>query len=162
VERLCHDQLGPAARVAAYRYLLPSLPSMRQLAWRNVGVAQAVLWAVLSPLLAWLLGVALRVDAPRGDRAEAKLDALFADLSARLQASPFLGGTEFSAADLTFAALAYPVLGLGQSDGLAAWVPAPADVAPGYAALSERLRATPAGAHALRMFREHRGARAAR
>jgi glutathione S-transferase len=163
VERLCHDELGPAARVAVYRYLLPT-PHMRQLAWRNVGPAQAALWASLCPLLAWALGAALRVDAARGDRAEAKLAALFERVGEQLAAtglppaSAYLAGDRFTSADLTFAALAYPVLGVGAPDGLTScWTPAAGDVAPGFAALCARLRATRAGAHALRMWREHRG-----
>lgn len=167
LERECHDELGPAARVAAYRYLLRSGTHMRALAWRNVGPAQAALWSLLCPLLSWLLGAALRVDAARGDRAEARLEALFARMSAALAATglpparAYLCGDRFTAADLTFAALAYPALGVGAAEGLAAWVPPAADVAPGFAALAARLRATPAGAHALRMYREHRRAAAA-
>lgn len=62
---------------------------------------------------------------------------------------PYLFGDRFTAADLTFAALAAPAV-------YTVPLPEPPDLAPHTAALVERFRGHPAGQFALRMFREER------
>jgi len=83
------------------------------------------------------------------ERALAELDELLAD------GRRFLVGARFSAADLALASLLAPMVAAPE---YGAWLPALADLEPGMRADVERLRATRAGAFALRMYREHRGA----
>ena len=75
---------------------------------------------------------------------------------------PYLCGERFTAADLTFAALCAPVL---MPPGYGVPLPQPEILAEDTARLVRRAREHPAGAHALRMYAEHRraafGARAA-
>lgn len=68
---------------------------------------------------------------------------------------PYLSGERFGAADLTFAALSAP-LTLPAIYG--ATLPQPEVLSQPTAALIRRVRAHPAGCHALRMFTEHRPA----
>jgi glutathione S-transferase len=164
LERRLHDELGPAGRVLDYYYLLPSWSLTARVMYGNVGPVQATLYMLLFPLLRLGLRRALRVDATQMHKAVATLDALFADVGALLatQAAahgtdrPYLVGTAFSAADLTFAALAAPVLGINQRHGFGAWLPELEELPAPLRAAQERLRATPAGQHALRMYSDHR------
>jgi glutathione S-transferase len=135
--------------------------------WRR---SQAALWWALNPLIRFLMRHAFKTAAPgRLDRARARVAAFFDEVSRALEANAaaqgvpaeraYLVGRAFTAADLTFASLAAPVLGVGLADGYGAWMPSPADMGPEAEALVAALRATPAGAHALRMYAQHRARR---
>lgn len=171
VERWCvtfHDRLGPTARAYAYAYTLPSLRLFGATVFRNahgvMGVVQAILCVLFWPLLVPLLKKAFGINAARTARRGDDLRALFAEVSEALTAGGesrrYLVGVTFTAADLTFAALAAPLLGLRPSSGCPVWYPAASSVSDAKTrALLEGLAATPAGQHAARMYREHRRAR---
>src|SRR5690606_9565317 len=94
------------------------------------------------------------------ERSKVKLDAVFARVGARLEQARaegrnYLVGDSFTVADLTFAALAMPLLGPRN----AGWPLPPRDLLPPEAsALSSQLASTVAGAHALRVYEAHRNA----
>jgi glutathione S-transferase len=103
------------------------------------------------PLLRLLMRRAMRIDAKGAERSRDKIRRVFEDVGRRLSdGRPYLLGDRFGVGDLAFAAFAAPLLrppehpyGRPRSvEGLAAEVQA--------------LRETPAGAHALRMYRDHR------
>jgi glutathione S-transferase len=164
LERRLHDELGPAGRVLVYYHLLPSWSLTARLMYGNAGPLQATLFMALFPLIRFMMRQGLRVNAANMHKALAKIDALFADVGALLAAQaaahgtdrPYLVGTAFSAADLTFAALASIVLGVTHTEGYGAWMPPPEQVPAALRQVQERLRATPAGQHALRMYRDDR------
>ena len=82
------------------------------------------------------------------------IDRVFEDIAARLAGGRrYLVGDRFTAADLTLAALAAPAL---LPAGYGVRLPEPSGTSPAIAELVLRLRASPAGEHALRMYREHR------
>ena len=88
-------------------------------------------------------------------KAIARAEAAFAEASAILERQPYLAGDRFSAADLTFAALAAPAV---FPEGHPA-MPAYRDLAgTKVAAFVTRFRDTRAGEHVLRMYRERRHA----
>jgi glutathione S-transferase len=161
VDALCkefHDALGPAVRTVCYHYLLEDGRSYARLGCRNVGAAQAFFWVLLWPLIARGLRAALSINAASAARAETTLRALFADASARLaDGRAYFVGDAFTAADLTFAALAAPLVGGACNTGV--WTPAPEDFPAPLAALALELRATRAGAHVGACYKAHRGAR---
>ena len=87
--------------------------------------------------------------------AEREVRAVFDDVAARLRdGRRYLVGERFTAADLTFAALAAPVL---MPPGYSVPLPQPDELPSAMAATVRELRAHPAGVHALAMFRDERG-----
>ena len=95
----------------------------------------------------------LGLDGAPLEEARRTLDEVFAEVGAALAGKRYLVGDRFSVADMAFAALSAPVL---CPSGCRAPLPTPEQLGPGPRAELERLRATPAGQHALRMFREER------
>jgi glutathione S-transferase len=90
-------------------------------------------------------------------RSEAEVRAVFGEVAERMgDGRPYLCGERFSAADLTFASLAAAVL-MPPEYGVP--LPQPEELPAPMAATVRELRAHPAGAHALRMFREERHSR---
>ena len=74
-------------------------------------------------------------------------------MEARLARTPYLTGSRFTAADLTFAALFSPFVWPAEY----AEFSAPEDEVPaGLKAIIDEHRARPAGKHALAMYRLHR------
>lgn len=88
--------------------------------------------------------------------AEEALRRVFQGLSERLEdGREYLCGDSFTAADLTFAALAWPLVmpALWEESGLFLSY---AELPMRWRERVEEFRSTPAGAHALRMYRRHR------
>ena len=171
VEKLSHDSLGKAVRLACYGYLLNEPNLMQEVGRRNVASClQKVVWVLFNGLVRFLLRRALKVFPPACARAEERLRVIFADVSDRLlrnakaQGVPveqaYLCGDGFTAADLTFSALAAPILCVTQEEGYGAWIPPlfyyPANSCAGLHKLVAELRATPAGQHVGRMYAQHR------
>lgn len=106
------------------------------------------------PALMELVARVLGVTPANAVESEAEVRAVFDAVGERLaDGRPFLCGDEFTAADLTFSALAAPVL---MPPGYGVALPQP-DVLPPYAAgVVRELRAHPGGAHALAMFSSQR------
>lgn len=147
--------LGPHTRRVAYSVCLPE----RALALRvlSPGVPRWERWllTLFYPFLRRMVEKGLKIDAAGVARSRAKIDAVFADVAERLSdGRRFLTGDTFTAADLTFASLAALVLLPPQYGArlpaLDEW-PAPARE------LITRMRETPAGAFALRVYAEQRG-----
>ena len=102
----------------------------------------------------------LGVDQASFEASVKELRELFAEWSGRLEDSggEYLLDTKqktygFTAADLTFAALAYPLLRPAE---LAAWLVEMEELPPEINAMTRELRATKAGQHALKIYAKHR------
>jgi glutathione S-transferase len=159
--KLWDDKVGVHARRAVYDVILPSAACTRAVfegspAWEQTALRLGM------PVWRALLVKGLGVTPDKCARSRERLTELFAEASALLQANgPYLAGPAFTASDLTFAALSAIVLmppeygwALPDLDALAA-----AGTLPGAdraVAFRDSLRATPAGQHALRVYREHR------
>jgi glutathione S-transferase len=159
VERVCRrldEELGPRARRLIYVHMF----AQRELALRfnNEGVPaweDRTLrsgWPVFRQLIARVLGIHPGIE--REDEAAVwrELDHV-AELLA--DGRPHLCGERFCAADLTFAAMAAPVV-MPPEYGVS--LPRPDVLAAPTAALVERARAHPAGRHALALFARYRRA----
>lgn len=148
-------QLGPHLRRVGYFHLLPhkrvalSIIAQRAPRWELAAVGP------LYPLVRKIMQRGLKITPAGAARSTEKVRALFAEVSALL-ADPqrrYLVGDTFTAADLTFAALAAPLL--FPPEHPIRWPAAP-DRPASLAALSDELIATPAGQFALRLYRDHR------
>lgn len=152
-------RLGPAARRLAYFHLLPSRAAVTELLTADVPGWQRRVGRVARPLAVQLIKRGLKVDAAGAARSRRALDETFAAVGERLaDGRRYLCGDRFTAADLTFAALAAPVL---VPDGYGSRLPAPATLPASFVALRDELRAHPAGAFGLRIYARDRSAAAA-
>lgn len=148
-------KLGPQARLWFYCWALAD--ARRLYAWAACGLAPhqrgllRLLIARITSVIAHRLNVAEHTSAQARERIDEELDMVSAKLA---DGRRYLGGDSFGAADLTFAALAGPVLQPpGYGGRRLTLPPMPDELAPQILAW----RATPAGQLALRLYREHRG-----
>jgi glutathione S-transferase len=159
IEKRLNDSLGRFARTFAYwslredsvfcRVTVPMLPP-----------SQAAVGEGLMTILKPLIFLFLKINAKSAARCSERVEEEFAWVSEQLAASRgrYLAGSRFTGADLTFAALAAPVLVIQGAEGNVAVPTYPdlEDLPAETQELVKRLRATPAGQHALRMYRDHR------
>ncbi|EFN52508.1 hypothetical protein CHLNCDRAFT_138898 [Chlorella variabilis] len=123
VTRLCRlfdKELGPAARVWAYSHLLYTRQIAEAMAsppapWGERLAMRMGLWLVTRSLMARGLGI----NAENGAAAFEVVQRVFVEVDALLaDGRPFLTGQQFTAADLTFAALAAPAVGQAYANAL--------------------------------------------
>jgi glutathione S-transferase len=146
--------LGPQARVWFYGWALAEPRRLR--AWASCGLPRRQR-ALLNPLagrIAAVIASRLGVDEHSAAQARDRIDEELGHVSAKLaDGRRYLAGDRFGAADLTFAALTGPILlPPGYGGGRFMTPPMPKQLEPQIAAW----RATTAGQHALRMYRDHR------
>jgi glutathione S-transferase len=154
LQREYDERLGPEGR----RWMYNSLRGRRDIAmaygctgvpaWQRRGLPLAY------PVATRIIDRYLDVTPASAARAEAEVRAVFNAVAERLvDGRPYLCGERFSAADLTFASLAAAVL-MPPEYGVP--LPQPEELPAAMAATVRELRGHPAGAHALKMFREER------
>jgi glutathione S-transferase len=149
------DHLGPHTRRFAYHAVLPSRRVTVSVIGAQVPALERAVMSVVFPIARAMLRRALKIDEAGVERSRVKIDATFADVEARLaDGRRYLVGDTFTAADLTFASLAAPILMPPEYPS-----PWPAwDALPARSMTEMRAwRARPAGAFALRMYATERG-----
>ncbi|MBM4358962.1 MAG: glutathione S-transferase [Deltaproteobacteria bacterium] len=156
LEELYDTKLGPATRALAYAILMPEKEAFLQAVTMDVPRVEALgLRALRRPVVA-LMRKGLRLDERSHAWAEERARALFAEVDARLaDGRSFLCGERFTAADLTFASLADPVV-CRDDDPRARHRTSDAPAA--LASIRRELRKSPAGELVARLYREERGA----
>ncbi|HEU4411524.1 MAG TPA: glutathione S-transferase family protein [Polyangiaceae bacterium] len=159
VEALVNEfdrSLGPATRRLAYFYLLQDAPRAKALIAGTGPAWERRLAPSLFRPMRLLMRAAMNITPEGAARSHEKIDATFASVAERLSdGRRYLVGDRFSAADLTFASLAAPVL-LPPEYGHP--LPPPSELPAELAGLAEQLRATPAGRFVLRLYAEERPA----
>jgi glutathione S-transferase len=157
IRALEHDfdeRLGPQGRLWMYH----SLRDRRDLAL-EYGCLGVPAWERRFlqygfPLAMRAIDRVLGITAATAEQAMDDVRATFDDIDDRLRdGRPYLCGDRFTAADLTFSALAAAVL-VPPEYGVP--LPQPPELPPAAASFVNELRERPAGAHALRMYREER------
>jgi glutathione S-transferase len=154
LQRDFDERLGPEGR----RWMYNALRGRRDIAiaygctgvpaWQRRGLP------FVYPVAARIIDRYLDVTPATAARSEAEVRATFSEVAERLgDGRPYLCGERFSAADLSFAALAAPVL-MPPEYGVP--LPQPEELPEAMAATVRELRAHPAGEYALKMFREER------
>ncbi len=157
VENICRrldTELGPRGRRLMYVHMFTE-PKLA-LDFNNQGVPRwedrtiRVGWPLARGFISRALGIQRGIE----EHDEAAVWREF-DFIAQLRADgrPYLCGASFGAADLTFAALAAPMI-VPPVYGVA--LPQPEVLPPAMAAIVRRAREHPAGAYALTLFAEHR------
>ncbi len=147
-------RLGPGSRRIGYFHLLrePRLP--RRSFRVGVPAYEYALVRLLYPLFSLMIRRALRIDEAGVARSEERVVACFERVESLLaDGRRYLTGDTFTAADLTFASLAGPLLLPERSP---APLPAFSDVPKQIHQIIERYRSTAGGEFALRVYRDHR------
>ena len=153
IEEEIDETLGPATRLWAYSHGLSDYSMLRALVapslprWRD-----RALFALMLPVVGPLIGKHYRVTPDAAARAETAVITGFARMSERLAGQSYFVGARFGAADPALATLGGAILMLPENRFLRHDMP----VSPPMRAFIDGLRATPAGAHAARCYREHR------
>ena len=148
------ERLGPHGR----RWMYDGMRGQRDLAvaygCTGVPAWERRLFPLTFPLMYRVLDRFLEITPESVARSEAEVRATFDSVAARLDdGRPYLCGESFTAADLTFAALAAAVL-MPPEYGVP--LPQPDELPPSLASTVRELRAHPAGAHAMAMYRDQR------
>ena len=153
IEATCNRDLGVATRLVAYHHGLTNRAALARLASPGLtrGQARLLPWVFLAvrPLIRRRYGV---TPAAAGEALES-VRRIFAALSERLAGRRWLVGDRFTAADLTFASLASPLVLPEGHPSFRSDVDA---VASEMGDAARWLRATAAGQHVMRMYREER------
>lgn len=152
------EHLGTAARRWAYCILTQHPVVFERIFTPDLPRAERLVLKTARPLLIEAMKKAFRVSDQARVRMEEKIRGIFEDASKRLSdGRPYLAGDRFTAADLTFASLATPVL---LPDGVGHTFPPRSDVPREYDLFVRELSQTTAGKHAHRMYAEERSRRA--
>ncbi len=155
IEEELDETLGIDARLLAYWYFLRDGETARRFVGRGMGLQSSLARRVVAPAFRALIFRMYKVSEPAARRAETRMRETFARLGRALGETEYLVGNRFTLADLTLASLCAPVLAPPEhpiTGGLEAMAP------PELLAFREELSTTLAGRHALRLYREHRGA----
>lgn len=150
------EQLGVDTRRVAYHAVLNRPEVALALVADNVDRWQAITFRWTRPLISRLLekGLGLRDDRVR--RSIERIRGTFDEVGRRLEGRRYLVGDRFTAADLTFACLAAPILCPTRAEGYAASLPPIDELPSAVQSLCRELREHPAGRFALRCLREER------
>ena len=146
--------LGPHTRRWAYFQLLPHSALLFRLMARGVPRLESSLLTLTLPIVALAIRKGLRITPTGAERSLANVRDVLSEVGGLLSdGRQYLVGNRFSAADLTFAALAAPVL--LPERGIAAY-PNVDELPSTMREVVEGLRDTQAGRFALRMYAHER------
>ena len=148
---------GPTARRAVYDDVL-RLPraQLGELLGKDAPTWEKRVARVATPFIGRMIRRGLRVTPSEVQRSKEMVDTIFGEVEALLRdGRRYLTGDRFTAADLTFAALASVIV---FPDGYARYALPLAELPPNITDVVHRYREKPAGAFAMRMYAEHRDA----
>jgi glutathione S-transferase len=154
LEERFDTELGPHTRRWAYSELLPHTRLLTSLWSRGVPRVEALLLRAIAPVARRLVRAVYKITPASAQRSLDRVRGVFRDVEEQLSdGRRFLTGDRFTAADLTFAALAAPVLLPGECRAVQ---PSLDDLPPAMREEVLRLRNTVGGQFALRLFSQER------
>lgn len=147
-------RLGPSTRRFAYFYLMQDERLFLETITAGVARAERVLASSMHGVIAAAMKRGLRITADGAARCKERIDAVWETIDERLRdGRPYLSGDRFTAADLTFAALAAPVVLPPEYPAL---LPTLDETPTEFSAYVGALRSRPAGDLAMRLYRDDR------
>lgn len=156
LEELFDSKLGGHIRLWGYQYRgLDNREAMREMWCEDAPRFEKVGFEFAFPLMSRIVQRVYKVSAANAASSLQEIKQIFALVAERLTDDKrgYLVGDSFSAADLTFAALAAPIL---RPKNHRATKFLRREIAPQMAEVVLELRQTKAGKYALRLYREHR------
>jgi glutathione S-transferase len=154
LEELFDTRLGPHTRRIAYFHLMQDNRLFRASALAGVGRGERLIFSAFAPLIKKMMRLGMKIDHDGAERSLGYVRKVFDTVGELLSdRRQYLVGQSFGAADLTFAALAAPVL-LPSNYG--SELPLLAELSSDFSTVVEEFRSSPAGAFALRMYSDHR------
>jgi glutathione S-transferase len=152
--KLFHSELNTATTMLAYYHLLPHRDIMVEPLSQGAPAMEVKAVERGYPVFRTLLGALLRLSPARAEKMLATIRSCLQRVDDRLaDGRPYLLGDGFTLSDMAFAIAAAPVVWPDEYGGA---IPALADTPPELQAVVRECRARPSGAHALRIYREHR------
>jgi glutathione S-transferase len=149
------EGFGPDGRLWMYHGTLPVIDEMGPYALAGVPRWERAVFRVSGPAIDRAIRRYLDIDEATATAARERVGRTFDEIAERLSdGRPFLLGDRFTAADLTFAALAAPML---VPERYGSPLPPPEALPEAMAGEIVALRKHPAGAFALRLYAEERG-----
>ena len=160
LEERFDEELGPHARRWAYAHLLPDVRLLQRLMTRGTPWHEARILTLIMPKVRGLIRSSLKITPESTSRSLERVRGVFCAVDERLgDGRTFLACDRFTAADLTFASLAAPVL--FPPEYRAAY-PALDDAPAAVREEALRLRETRAGRFALALFAQERNSHCTR
>jgi glutathione S-transferase len=150
------EELGPATRRFVYFHILDRKEILHYNGAGTPRFEQAAL-AIAFPLAARYIRRRLNVERDVILRDLDGIRRVFDEIGGRVEGRRYLVGDRFTAADLTFASMASPMLVPAEYGSP---LPRLDELPPALREVVEELRVHPAGVYALRLFREERRAEA--
>jgi glutathione S-transferase len=154
LEELFDTKLGPHTRRVAYFHLLPHRRLLLDSVLHHASGRDSAVFRGSLPLMRLLLRRGMRITPDGATRSLDRVREVFDTVAQRLaEGRRYLVAERFTAADLTFAALASPVL---LPRGFGAPLPSLAELPASVLPLIEEMRGTDAGDFAQRLYRDER------
>ena len=154
LEELFDCRLGPASRVWAYQQTMQDAVIMTKLLTLGTPLRERMFWRVGGSTMTRLIARGLAVSPENAVQALDIITVIFEEVGRLLSdGRMYLQADQFTAADLTFAALASPVL---LPPGGPASYPVLDDTPERMRVVVEKLRSTIAGQHCMRMYAQER------
>lgn len=154
LEDLFDDKLGPHARRIAYFHLLPNKALCTGMVAQVTPAWQVTVMKLGYPIFAELMKRSMNITPAGAERSIARVDQVFDHVDELLSdGREHLIGDRLTAADITFAALAAPVL---LPEEYCTTIPRGSSDTPAIDAVVARYAARPAGQWALEIWRELR------
>ncbi|HEY9642009.1 MAG TPA: glutathione S-transferase family protein [Coleofasciculaceae cyanobacterium] len=159
LEDLFDTVLGVSVRRWIFFHLLNNYTLMQKLLCEGVPPLERLLFPLIFPTVRMLIRKDYGITAQSAARSLTQIRGLFEQVNQRLaNGQSYLVGNDFSAADLTFASLAAPLLMPPEYGGKS---PDLDELPSEIITVQQELRETPAGAFVLRLFHKERDAQLA-
>ncbi|MCV3211933.1 glutathione S-transferase family protein [Plectonema radiosum NIES-515] len=152
LEDLFDEQLGPAIRCWGYFYTINDSKLIQSKWTQGVPFFEEALFPVIYPLMRPVVRKAFNINSESATQAYEQINSIFNQVNELLaDGRTYLVGDSFSAADITFAALAAPVISPPEHP----IKQRPLQELPdSFASKISAFRETPAGAYVLRLYRD--------